>query len=748
MQEPSPEEIKKAWIESHTIELPHIPGKVSPMQKFEAPYIHGYEFKVENPGEMNTYFIQLEFVGKSLKHYWIMPHHKMIGLTDVGNAINEYWNMHIQMNQMGWLPMEGAAKGEPEEEFKGDPFEGDDMFKEAFAPGQKATINYAMGMEAIDGKEIPYIKYDPNAENYQISDMPVPDALKAGVIEWIPQQFCKKVAKGIILVDLSWVKENDGKQCPIDPNPGSDFGYPVITPFGTLYLSFQYLYNYTNIKELIPDDEEEVESPYDHTEINPFEGDPMFQEAVGSEEEMSGDIGVDIGIGNIPSKEVHKGDTVVINTGALKLDWGMYQDKIVSMIGKPYTVLMIQDGPTPQADLWIENHHWMIPVTVLTKISSSSEPEEDAEAPMANPFEGDEMFKEGIGDEKDWNDDSDEDYEYKHEHSGIEIGDIVKVVYKAHEYEGGWNTDWLPDMDAWVGGEFEVVGDEYDGGWTLRDPKSGQMWAFPYFSLQIVKKVDKKEKKKKQMQYLKAHNASGFKVGDVVLVTTEATSYEKGWGYDWNEYMTDELVGNEFEIMEDDGVMGFIVQTEDGQQYHVPYFVLQKEGSAEETPNPFEGDDMFKEAVPPKVQPEYSRDPFGAENKRQDAERKKTQMAEPRPQEDESIVPDDFLFESKIIFISNLEEIPKALGDRVLAIQLNYNKEQALNLIDEKLQTLVPEYPELTIEHKREILAFLRKYKNSAKHISLRTFVHIASIWASNDPEKEKWALVQLQSQV
>lgn len=734
MPELSPEDIQEAWINSHTTTLPHIPGMVSPMQKFESPFIHGYELKVENPGEMNTYFIQLQIKGNPMKHYWIMPAHKMIGLSHMGLAINHFWNLNIQMNQMGWLPLEGSKGSEPEKEFEGNPFEGDSMFQEA--------------------------------------------SLKTSNAE---------------------------------------------------------------------------------------------------------DVGVDIGIGNIPSKEIHKGDTVVINTGALQLDWGLYQSKITAMIGKPYEVLMIQDGPTPQADIWIENHHWMIPVSVLTKISSPfghAADEEEEDTTMENPFEGDEMFKEGIGDEHDWNDDSDEDYEYKHEHSGIEIGDIVKVVYKAHEYEGGWNTNWLPEMDAWVGGQYEVVGDEVDGGWTLRDPKSGQMWAFPYFSLEIVKKVDKKEKKKKQMQYLKAHNASGFKPGDVVTVTTEAQSYEKGWGYDWNEHMTDELVGEEFEIMEDDGAMGFIVQTEDGQQYHVPYFVLQKEGSAEETPNPFEGDEMFrevtrptdaqlvslfckgsfknmtsdhfgmidgeveggwgldfgtpgnykyiaykadaedsstliyvrsglpdalsaaaieqikvayekmhidvieidqetmnnlitgdltpaevtatqtinknpfegdemfKEAVPPRVPSEYSRDPFGAENQRQDAERKRTQMTEPRPQEDESIVPDDFLFESKVVFISNLEEIPKALGDRVLAIQLNYDKDQALNLIDEKLQTLVPEYPELTIEHKREILAFLRKYKGTAKHISLRTFVHVASIWASNDPEKEKWALVQLQSQV
>lgn len=161
--------------------------------------------------------------------------------------------------------------------------------------------------------------------------------------------------------------------------------------------------------------------------------------------------------------------------------------------------------------------------------------------------------------------------------------------------------------------------------------------------------------------------------------------------------------------------------------------------------HPFEGDEMFKEAVPPRVPKEYRREPFGSDVGR---ERKKAQMAQPRPKEDETVVPDEFMFESKVIFISNLEELPEALGDRVLAIQLNYDKDSALKVIDTKLAELVPEYPELTLDSKREILAFLQAHKKEAKHISIRTFIHIASIWMSNDPDKEKWALIQLRSQV
>lgn len=125
--------------------------------------------------------------------------------------------------------------------------------------------------------------------------------------------------------------------------------------------------------------------------------------------------------------------------------------------------------------------------------------------------------------------------------------------------------------------------------------------------------------------------------------------------------------------------------------------------------------------------------------------------SEPLPSlsiEEDGSIPDEFLFESKLIFISNLDEIPSAIGDRVLSIQLNYSKEQALELINQKLEHLVPEYPDLTLDDKKEILSFIRKHKNKTARISLRTFIHIASIWKSNHPNREAWALVQLKSQL
>jgi len=131
---------------------------------------------------------------------------------------------------------------------------------------------------------------------------------------------------------------------------------------------------------------------------------------------------------------------------------------------------------------------------------------------------------------------------------------------------------------------------------------------------------------------------------------------------------------------------------------------------------------------------------------RQDTIERKKAIELPPP-ESESI-PDEFRFESKIIFISNLTEIPESIGDRTLAIQLNYDKDQALKLIEQKLEYLVPEYPDLTIEDKRNILFFMRKHKSKAEKINFRVFIHLASIYKSDDPDKEKWMFLQLKSTI
>jgi hypothetical protein len=109
-------------------------------------------------------------------------------------------------------------------------------------------------------------------------------------------------------------------------------------------------------------------------------------------------------------------------------------------------------------------------------------------------------------------------------------------------------------------------------------------------------------------------------------------------------------------------------------------------------------------------------------------------------------MPDEFKFESRMIFLSNLKEIPPAVGDRCLSIGLHYTKDQALSLIESKLENLCPEYPELEIETKKKIVDFMRRHQKQTKRFSFRSFIHIATIYMSGDPNWEKWALIQMSS--
>ena len=114
--------------------------------------------------------------------------------------------------------------------------------------------------------------------------------------------------------------------------------------------------------------------------------------------------------------------------------------------------------------------------------------------------------------------------------------------------------------------------------------------------------------------------------------------------------------------------------------------------------------------------------------------------------EDDGEIPPEFKFESKMIFLSNMKEIPEAVGDRCLTIGLHYTKSQALDLIQSKLEFLCPEYPELTIDKKNTIIAFMRKYQGHTARISFRSFIHIATIYMSGVEDWEKWALIQMKS--
>lgn len=114
--------------------------------------------------------------------------------------------------------------------------------------------------------------------------------------------------------------------------------------------------------------------------------------------------------------------------------------------------------------------------------------------------------------------------------------------------------------------------------------------------------------------------------------------------------------------------------------------------------------------------------------------------------DDDGQIPETFLFESKIIFISNLDKVPQAVGDRCMTIQLNFTKDQALRLIESKLEHLCPEYPELTMKAKKEIIATMREFSKVVSRFSFRMFEKCAVLYMSKNPEWKQWARIQLRS--
>jgi hypothetical protein len=72
-------------------------------------------------------------------------------------------------------------------------------------------------------------------------------------------------------------------------------------------------------------------------------------------------------------------------------------------------------------------------------------------------------------------------------------------------------------------------------------------------------------------EYLKWHEKSGIKVGDIVRVLRKAQDEEMGWALAWLGTM-DETVGQIFIVEEDDKVEGFGLSN----NWNYPYFVLEK----------------------------------------------------------------------------------------------------------------------------------------------------------------------------
>jgi hypothetical protein len=93
--------------------------------------------------------------------------------------------------------------------------------------------------------------------------------------------------------------------------------------------------------------------------------------------------------------------------------------------------------------------------------------------------------------------------------SGIEVGDTVKILRKAKNFEMGWNAHWAPVMDNTVGATFQVK--EICDLRGIRNPNNSCV--YPFFVLKIVKKATKEVTIKLNSEYSAIISEDGITVG-------------------------------------------------------------------------------------------------------------------------------------------------------------------------------------------------------------------------------------------
>lgn len=97
-------------------------------------------------------------------------------------------------------------------------------------------------------------------------------------------------------------------------------------------------------------------------------------------------------------------------------------------------------------------------------------------------------------------------------------------------------------------------------------------------------------------------------------------------------------------------------------------------------------------------------------------------------------LPRSFQFEGKVIFISNLtkDSIDQAIRSRSMMIDLTMTTDQKI----ERMEYIANDdlfMPEYTTEQKNDAIALIKKLKEDAREISLRTLISVTKIRAAND---------------
>lgn len=104
-------------------------------------------------------------------------------------------------------------------------------------------------------------------------------------------------------------------------------------------------------------------------------------------------------------------------------------------------------------------------------------------------------------------------------------------------------------------------------------------------------------------------------------------------------------------------------------------------------------------------------------------------------------IPSSFRFDGRVIFISNLSlnTLDGALRSRSLCVDLSMTLEQKIT----RMETLIKSdefLPSVSMQHKKDAIALIRKLIKKAGEISLRTLIKVCKIRASNSPNWEKLA--------
>jgi hypothetical protein len=103
-------------------------------------------------------------------------------------------------------------------------------------------------------------------------------------------------------------------------------------------------------------------------------------------------------------------------------------------------------------------------------------------------------------------------------------------------------------------------------------------------------------------------------------------------------------------------------------------------------------------------------------------------------------VPNRFVFDGQIIFISNLDinQIDPAVRTRSYTININLTEEQVFVIMEKSLPNILPN---VDISTKKEVLDFLKtEYSSSEETVNMRTLIKAIKIRLSGAPNWKKLA--------